>query len=800
MRPHLRRTVSVLLPLSLALAGTTGPEMAHGVEPRGAATAIAAAAQDAASPVPEHQGLEASLEAQGLGQAYRDGQVTVVGSLSEARSSKASTTYIVVSDGVSHVAFTRGSTAQDGAHATVEVDGTTYGVTFTDSTDAVPLIAYDVGDDATRALTSAIDQAAALGKGVRLGAGQHYATTGSLTIPDAVPFLDGAGAVLNASIPGGTEDAPANVLVQATSSSGTTVTDLTLDLKNQEWTRGIQGNAISNTTISDVQMLNVAFVGINMVADSGPLRGLTIRDNRIKNVLGDKNTEGKPSIQLNSARQTDAAFKKSNEPVWDQYTTDGTTAANLHENSGHTITGNVIDGGYYGIGLSGVSSSTISRNTLGNNMRNISMQSRSNGNTVEGNYLSDSRSSAVHVAYESNDNTVRGNTVVTHRATAQGLLQAYQGSKSNIFSDNRVSVVGATRPSWVLYAGTDSTSTTFTGNIVSGSANHAFVAVESIWDEDSAASNLPDGMNPWTFMQKGKVTSPKDGTPAPFYGGRGDLDGITVQGNILMDSWHSPALVYAGAESSDGRDHNKTLVGNITGLQVSGNDVIGNSERQVVTHEGSTKGIGPARVSGDTSLGTTHKGANAQSGGKGDDVFILDSPQDTVTDEAGTDTAYATVTTTAPEGVEALTLLGGDALEATGNAAGNTLTGNPADNRLAGEGGDDVLRGGEGSDTLTGGEGADTFTFDTIVDHGTDTITDFTPGQDKIALSSTVFGKLEGQWFAQAGQTTSATRVIQDGDTLYFDADGSGTSYEAVAFARLPQGVQLSAGDLTVIP
>ena len=205
---------------------------------------------------------------------------------------------------------------------------------------------------------------------------------------------------------------------------------------------------------------------------------------------------------------------------------------------------------------------------------------------------------------------------------------------------------------------------------------------------------------------------------------------------------------------------------------MSGNDVIGNSERQVVTHEGSTKGIGPARVSGDTSLGTTHKGANAQSGGKGDDVFILDSPQDTVTDEAGTDTAYATVTTTAPEGVEALTLLGGD----------------------------DVLRGGEGSDTLTGGEGADTFTFDTIVDHGTDTITDFTPGQDKIALSSTVFGKLEGQWFAQAGQTTSATRVIQDGDTLYFDADGSGTSYEAVAFARLPQGVQLSAGDLTVIP
>ena len=56
-----------------------------------------------------------------------------------------------------------------------------------------------------------------------------------------------------------------------------------------------------------------------------------------------------------------------------------------------------------------------------------------------------------------------------------------------------------------------------------------------------------------------------------------------------------------------------------------------------------------------------------------------------------------------------------------------------------------MLLGGEGDDQLTGGAGADTFVF--TPDHGTDTITDFTDGEDTIDLSAfagiTGFGDLQ---------------------------------------------------------
>lgn len=841
MSPHTRRIAALLLPLALALAGCAGPgptgsgapaggptiaqtaqsgdsAAAHGADaaatgapqapgqesaqPAPAADGAGAATpQESPAGVPATQDLDSYLEAQGLGQARRDGQVTVVGSLDEARSSRAQTTYIVVSDGTSHVVFTRDLTAQSGADATVEVGATTYGTTFT---EVVPLIAYDVGADATSAISAAIEAAAAKGLGLRLGAGQRYAITGSLTIPDGLPFLDGAGATLDAAIPGGSENDLASALVLATGSSGTTVADMVLDLRDSPLTRGIQGDALSDTTISGISMLGVTHVGINLAADAGPMSSVTIRNNRIENAEGTPERKGEgASIQVNSARQeTDKRYTSSASPVWDRYTTDGTVSPNRHSNTGMVITGNIIDGGYYGIGVSGLSRSTISRNTVRNTVRAISMQNHSSSNTVEGNYLSEPISSAVHVAYDSDSNTVSGNTVVSHRAAGQGLLQAYQSSDHNAFTGNRITILGRTRPSWVLYTATGSSSTSFTGNIITGSANHALIGVESIWDGASAASNLPAGTarNPWSYMHQGSLPSPVDNRPVPYHGGRGDLEGVTVQDNVLVDSGTSVPLVYAGAEVSKGRTGKEALVGDVTGLSVTGNRVVGGPDQPAVTHEGSLAGVGGAHVSGDLSVGTVHTGATTQSGQGGDDVFVLDSEQDSVTDTGGTDTAYATISATAPQGVEVLVLLGDQPLQATGNDSANTLTGNPADNALLGGDGDDTLSGGEGADTLTGGAGADTFTFDALVDGSTDTITDFAPGQDRVAVSATAFGALEGQWFAQAGATTPATRIIQDGTTLYLDADGSGGAYEPVAFATLPDGVQLGAGDFDIVP
>jgi len=59
-----------------------------------------------------------------------------------------------------------------------------------------------------------------------------------------------------------------------------------------------------------------------------------------------------------------------------------------------------------------------------------------------------------------------------------------------------------------------------------------------------------------------------------------------------------------------------------------------------------------------------------------------------------------------------------------GSAGRDTLIGTP---------GDDVITGGAGADTLTGGAGADTFVYANMRDAG-DTITDFTPGTDRIDL------------------------------------------------------------------
>jgi len=84
-----------------------------------------------------------------------------------------------------------------------------------------------------------------------------------------------------------------------------------------------------------------------------------------------------------------------------------------------------------------------------------------------------------------------------------------------------------------------------------------------------------------------------------------------------------------------------------------------------------------------------------------------------------------------------------------GSDYGDTLIGNSADNVLNGGAGNDVLKGGDGNDILIGGPGNDIMTGgngnDTFVwqkgDTGHDTVTDFTPGSDKLDLSQLLQGE-----------------------------------------------------------
>ena len=119
--------------------------------------------------------------------------------------------------------------------------------------------------------------------------------------------------------------------------------------------------------------------------------------------------------------------------------------------------------------------------------------------------------------------------------------------------------------------------------------------------------------------------------------------------------------------------------------------------------------------------------------------------------------------------------------EYTGTASAETLTGGAGDDTITGLGGDD---------TLTGNEGADTFVFGS--GHGSDTITDFTDGEDLIDLSAftgiTGFGGLtvtqngNNVVIDLSGQTGGGTITLQnftlsdldENDFIFYEAPPDG--------------------------
>lgn len=93
--------------------------------------------------------------------------------------------------------------------------------------------------------------------------------------------------------------------------------------------------------------------------------------------------------------------------------------------------------------------------------------------------------------------------------------------------------------------------------------------------------------------------------------------------------------------------------------------------------------------------------------------------------------------------VRDIALLGIASTRLTGSNGNDSLTGNAGDNTLSGGGGDDRLMGGDGNDVLIDGAGSDTLwgqggadLFFLSADGQTDTIADFTPGIDRLDLTS----------------------------------------------------------------
>ena len=179
---------------------------------------------------------------------------------------------------------------------------------------------------------------------------------------------------------------------------------------------------------------------------------------------------------------TDGKKKKWAVTTW-LWMKDKTYAKPYYNTLRTTISHNDIIGGYYGIGLNGVSESIIEDNKIVNNARNISMQNGSNKNRVANNTLRNSVSASIHLAYGSSDNTIINNDISTSIAVGEGLLQAYVGSKNNLFEGNTVESTGKTGARWMLYFAVHADGNKAINNTFKGTYHRACIAVEPAWDE-----------------------------------------------------------------------------------------------------------------------------------------------------------------------------------------------------------------------------------------------------------------------------------------------------------------------------
>jgi serralysin len=144
-----------------------------------------------------------------------------------------------------------------------------------------------------------------------------------------------------------------------------------------------------------------------------------------------------------------------------------------------------------------------------------------------------------------------------------------------------------------------------------------------------------------------------------------------------------------------------------------------------------------------------------------------------------------------------------------GDGKDNGFYGHAGDDTLNGKGGADSLFGGNGDDRLTGGAGADAFHFDSGLNaaKNVDTITDFETGVDHIVLDVSVFSAVDsfdigtGLFFATNSPDSSSSHIIYNtaNGKLFYDPTGTTENGDAVLFAKLDPGLNLSAGDFVFV-
>jgi Ca2+-binding RTX toxin-like protein len=251
-----------------------------------------------------------------------------------------------------------------------------------------------------------------------------------------------------------------------------------------------------------------------------------------------------------------------------------------------------------------------------------------------------------------------------------------------------------------------------------------------------------------TVSNAGQITG--DGGAAIRAGG-GSVINVMNSGDILGSNY---GIVTEGTSKTNVT--NAGIVYGVTGALSLSNGV------SVVVNTGTLSGKsllgggadvfnGTGGVQGAVYGGT---GADIIRGGLGDDALFGDAGADVVRGNVGDDDLY-------------------------GGADADVMYGGVGDDFLAGGVGIDVLRGGEGDDRLTGGTQVDTFVFSR--NQGTDRVTDFQNGTDKLDLRAFDFASL------------AAVKALCSASSLGLRIDVPG---EGVIFVAGLTLAQLNAADL----
>lgn len=186
----------------------------------------------------------------------------------------------------------------------------------------------------------------------------------------------------------------------------------------------------------------------------------------------------------------------------------------------------------------------------------------------------------------------------------------------------------------------------------------------------------------------------------------------------------------------------------------------------------------------------------------GNDMYVVGDSRIIIQekDGQGNDTVITSVNYTLAPGVSVESLV----IQDRSSTSDMNITGNEFAQVLGGSEGVNIIDGGLGADVLVGFGGADLFSFSTSLGAGNvDTISDYQPGADKIALSGNIFTALgstiEANEFTNGTAITAEQHIIYNTQSgqIFYDADGSGSG-AAVLFALITPGQSLTSEDFIV--